>query len=460
MHSFSMDLDYDDSNLYHYTSNFGSFGYGAAKGMVKQLVPAVYAFGVINGVNGLGLAGLAANCLNVSLCLRDTVKSFFYLAKNVRKLINHKITPEAKKPNCLKIAQNIHQIIVSLAMVNTIFVPTPLANVIVSAEIFRVGLISISKGLAHMKKSLNINPDGVNEWAGIGESLVTIIFSVHNCTQGAFKLASQLEQKKINVKVWKVGKPRFERSEEKHAVEMVATWDHNGVFNYRKELNHYNIYTIYTSKVNSEQEMCNVLREARKIAGKPLDAAYIGAHGNMRGILLQAGQTVTTTNVETIAGCLKETLSVEAPIFLNSCNTAKARAGNRLNFAERLAGETEHLVFASTFASTEDECRIYEAEYGSKLPIIYSCIVDDDRKDRKSELESALPLLNPATPHKYEYNRFIKRTKDVRDDITARDDRFYTFFCNRISELVPVDAWSALAETQMWEDLNKWWEKV
>ncbi|HEV8051545.1 MAG TPA: hypothetical protein VGP47_03555, partial [Parachlamydiaceae bacterium] len=181
-------------------------------------------------------------------------------------------------------------------------------------------------------------------------------------------------------------------------------------------------------------------------------------HGNVRGILLDAGHAVTTTNVETIAACLKETLAKEAPIFLNSCNTGKARAGNRLNFAERLASETEHPIFASALTSYRSECRIeYGSNSGASPNPIYSCVFDFDYRGSSIFVPH---ILNPATLNAAEYNRLIERTKDERDESTAQDDRLYTLFCNRISELVPIDVWSKLASTKLWKDLKRWWEKI
>ena len=470
----SCSSDFSNSYLYNYVSNISSFGYGTAKGIANHVVPAIYAFGMVNGGNTAGLQGLAANCLSVGLGFFDTAKGFVHLTNNILGLTSQRTSFSSTQSRSLAIAQNIHRIIVGLAMINTIVAPSPLANAIVSTELIWRGLAGVSKGSIHMQKSLKLNHENKKrDWAGIGEALVTLMWAINSSFVSSTKLYNtNILEQKIELEVNKSG--FSDAIKDRHAVEMIGAWDPTGALDpdvvpqtARNDLR--DIYTVYSSVVKSEQEMCSVLREARDIVGKPLDAAYIGAHGNVRGLLLNPGQAVTTANVETLAGCLKETLNEEAPIFLFSCSAAKSRRDNRLSFAERLASETGHPVYAPTVVGYAHECKMIEIYYPAQIPrpslytgtfpkTIFSCVFSAERIEAGDKVPF---MVDPATYYFYEYNRLIKRFKDSSDEITVQDDRLYDMFFKKMTALFPPDVWSELVHTQAWQDLNtKWWEKV
>ncbi|HEV8052073.1 MAG TPA: hypothetical protein VGP47_06235 [Parachlamydiaceae bacterium] len=149
----------------------------SALGRIAGSILAIYAFGMIKGGNALGFSGLAANCISVGQGIIESTQGLFYLTKNVLSLNTQETSFASKKSHCIAIAQNIHRVIVGLAMINTVFAPTPVANVIVGVELLRSGLVKAIEGSTQMQKSLKFTDDGkCRDWAGVGEALVTVIF--------------------------------------------------------------------------------------------------------------------------------------------------------------------------------------------------------------------------------------------------------------------------------------------
>lgn len=153
----------------------------------------------------------------------------------------------------------------------------------------------------------------------------------------------------------------------RNAVIITASSDHNGALKITQTKDAVaRLYKAFKATVKNEDEICQVLKNARDVSGKPIDALMIHAHGDSLSMDLGDNVSLTKYNLDKVVSCINENLAAEAPIILQSCSTGGV-VSHGLNFAQTLATYAKRAVQAPIHASQSAQCSIFMESAASGL---------------------------------------------------------------------------------------------
>ena len=119
---------------------------------------------------------------------------------------------------------------------------------------------------------------------------------------------------------------RRELSGKRLSLALITNYDPNNATErmeemFRKDFSDLPNYVLYTSRARNLEEIFNNLRDYSVL--RPIDALILAYHGNRNGMKVNSGQSINSSNVETLFRGYSFVFSEDAVILLYSCSTGK-----------------------------------------------------------------------------------------------------------------------------------------